>query len=159
TGEVLHEHPGRGVLDFDVTDVLGIPGLQRLNLRGGDNAAILVAQQVLQQHLQAVREPGGSGNTVQSVDFIGLVPHLEGIAGIETVWAHLHRPSDDFSDQWNSRAQPQASLLGRRITIATSDGSSRPTGSPTLVIYVTWAWVCPSLAQNLPGFRKSGAQS
>ena len=85
TGEVLHEHPGRGVLDFDVTDVLGIPGLQRLNLRGGDNAAILVAQQVLQQHLQAVREPGGSGNTVQSVDFIGLVPHLEGIAGIETV--------------------------------------------------------------------------
>src|SRR5690606_3769167 len=56
-GEVLHDHAGRSELDLLAGLRLGVPVGQRANMVGGDVHAVLGAQQVLQQHLQAVGKP------------------------------------------------------------------------------------------------------
>ena len=55
--EVLHQHPGRGVGDLTRGLVRGHPGGEVLDVLSGHALPVLAAQQVLQQHLQRVREP------------------------------------------------------------------------------------------------------
>jgi hypothetical protein len=57
-GQVLQDDPGRGELDLGVRVPGRVPARQRGYLAGGDVGAILVAEQVLQQDLQAEREAG-----------------------------------------------------------------------------------------------------
>ena len=59
-GEVLHDHPGRGELDLGVRLGGRVPAGQRADVVGGDVRAVLGAQQVLQQHLEAEREALGT---------------------------------------------------------------------------------------------------
>ena len=54
-GEVLHDHARRGELDLLVGLGVGVPAGERLDVVGGDVLAVLGAQQVLQQHLEAER--------------------------------------------------------------------------------------------------------
>jgi len=55
-GEVLHQHPRR--TKHDLPRGSGRPRRQRLHIVGADGAAVLAAQQVLEQDLQGVRQPG-----------------------------------------------------------------------------------------------------
>ena len=59
-GEVLHDHAGRRELDLLARLGLGVPAAERPDVVGGDVRAVLGAEQVLQQHLQAVRAGGRS---------------------------------------------------------------------------------------------------
>ena len=64
-GEVLHQHARRAEGDL----VLGLalvvePGGDRLDVVLGDGAAVLVAQQVLEQHLHRERQPRDAGEAV-----------------------------------------------------------------------------------------------
>ena len=71
----------------DLRPVLGrrIPARPARDLVGGDQPAVLVAQQVLQQHLQAVGQPFGAVDPVQPVDLIRGVVDGEPIACAEAV--------------------------------------------------------------------------
>ena len=51
-GEVLHQYPGRAVLDFPVAAPLFEPGGQGLEVGFGNGLAVFPAQQVLQQHFE-----------------------------------------------------------------------------------------------------------
>ena len=63
----------------------GSHSADRAHLIGGDQRAVLVAQQILQQHLEAVRETLESGDLVQTENLVRLVPDDESVAGTETV--------------------------------------------------------------------------
>jgi hypothetical protein len=56
-GEVLHDHSRRSELDLGVRLRSGIPTGQCADVFGGDVGAVLGAQQVLQQDLEAERQP------------------------------------------------------------------------------------------------------
>ena len=54
-GEILHQHAGRAIGDLDAGRALvGQPAGDRLDAFLGDRAAVLVAQQVLEQHLHRI---------------------------------------------------------------------------------------------------------
>ena len=55
-GEVLHQHARRAIGDLAVGAAVLQPGGDRLDVVDRDGAAVLVAQQVLQQHLQRDRQ-------------------------------------------------------------------------------------------------------
>src|SRR5699024_4306042 len=56
-GEVLHDHAGGRELDLGGRGRLRVPIRQRLDVFGGDVRAVLRAQKILCEYLQAVREP------------------------------------------------------------------------------------------------------
>ena len=72
-GEVLHDHAGRGELDLGVGLGVLVPAAERADVVGGDVGAVLGAQEVLQQHLEAVREGLAALDRAQPVDLVGLV--------------------------------------------------------------------------------------
>ena len=84
-GEVLHDDAGGRELDLDAGFGLGIPVRDGLDVVLGDVAAVLGAQQVLGEHLEAVGEFLGTGDGVEAVDLVTLVADLEGVAGSERV--------------------------------------------------------------------------
>jgi hypothetical protein len=57
-GEVLHQHTRGAVGDLVLRLSFGVPRRDPLDLLGSDELAVLVAQQILQQHLQRVRQAG-----------------------------------------------------------------------------------------------------
>jgi hypothetical protein len=70
TGEVLHDHTGRGELDLDAGLSVGVPVGQGLDVLCGDVGAVLGAEQVLQQHLEAVRQLVCAFDSVQTENFV-----------------------------------------------------------------------------------------
>src|SRR5690606_7430610 len=76
-GEVLHEHAPGGELDLDLRLGLRVPGGERPHVVGGDVRAVLGAQQVLGEDLQAVGQPIQSLDRVQAVDLVVLFAHRE----------------------------------------------------------------------------------
>ncbi len=87
-GEVLHDHAGRRELDLLAGLGLRVPAAQRADVVGGDVRAVLRAEQVLQQHLQAVGKARGALDLVQPEDLVRLVAHLQRAAGVEAVRRH-----------------------------------------------------------------------
>src|SRR5215475_2407220 len=71
--EVLHEYARRGELDLHARLRLGFPRTERANVVGGDVRAILGAQQVLQQHLQAEWQAFMAGYLADLVDVVARV--------------------------------------------------------------------------------------
>ena len=64
-GEVLHQHAGRAIGDLDAGRALvGQPAGDRLDALLGDRAAVLVAQQVLEQHLHRIGQLRDAGQPV-----------------------------------------------------------------------------------------------
>ena len=84
-GEVLHHHARGRVLDLNAGFRLGIPVRDGLDVVLGDVAAVLVAQQVLGEDLEAVGEFLRIGDGVETVDLVTLIADLEGVAGSERV--------------------------------------------------------------------------
>jgi hypothetical protein len=89
TGEVLHDHPGRGELDLLARVCVGVPAGDRPDVVLGDVGAVLGAQQVLQQHLQGegqrVDVQPLTGDRVEAEDLVGLAVHIQGALGTEAV--------------------------------------------------------------------------
>ena len=91
-GEVLHDHARRGELDLGVGLGVLVPRAEGADVVGGDVGAVLGAQQVLQQHLEAVGQGLAALDRGEAVDLVGLLTDLERAVGIEAVRAG-HRGS------------------------------------------------------------------
>jgi hypothetical protein len=68
--EVLHQHPRRGELDLHARLRRRVPVTQRADVRRGDVRPVLRPQQVLQQDLQAVRQPLLTADPVEPVNVV-----------------------------------------------------------------------------------------
>jgi hypothetical protein len=94
-GEVLHQHAGRAEGDFLAGLALVVdPGGDGLDVGLGDGAAVLGAQQVLEQHLHREGQGRNAGEAVllgllQAVIDVGLGADLERLAGLEAVERHV----------------------------------------------------------------------
>ena len=84
-GEVLHDHAGRRELDLGVGLGVLVPGAERADVVGGDVGAVLGAQEVLEQHLEAEREVLAALDRREPVDLVGLVTDLQLAVGVEAV--------------------------------------------------------------------------
>jgi hypothetical protein len=102
-GQVLQDHPGRGELDLGVRLAARFPPRQRVHVVRGDVDAVLGAEQVLQQDLQAEREAFGAGHGVQPADLVLLACNIKRRPAAEAV--HGHRPEPP-----RSRLRPAYSI-------------------------------------------------
>ncbi|MNS84029.1 hypothetical protein D3C72_1178410 [compost metagenome] len=88
-GKVLHQYPGRAVLDFAVGAALLEPGGKRLEVGAGDRFFIFPAQQVFQQdfqrHGQLVEVAQAFGGIRQTEIVVGLVIDLQGFERFQTI--------------------------------------------------------------------------
>ena len=91
-GEVLHDHPGRGELDLTVGLSSRIPAAEGADIVSGDIGAVLGTEQILQQHLEAVREPLLTLDSVQAEDLVRGLADVERGSGSEAVDTHLVAP-------------------------------------------------------------------
>jgi hypothetical protein len=85
SGEVLHDDTRGRELDLGVGLGRGIPRSKCLDLRLGDVRAILGAEEVLQQHLQAERELFVPRNRVDAEDLVVGAADRQGALGTEAV--------------------------------------------------------------------------
>jgi hypothetical protein len=89
-GEVLHDDARGTELDLLAGFGFRVPAAERTDVVGGDVDAVLGAEQVLQQDLEAVRELVRALDLVEPVDVVRLVTDLELRLGPEAVDArHL----------------------------------------------------------------------
>ena len=89
-GEILHQHPRRAERDFMLELALLQPLRDRKDVLLLDGAAVLVAQQVFQQHFHGIGKLGNPLQTVllgggQAVIDVGLATDLEGLLAFEAV--------------------------------------------------------------------------
>jgi hypothetical protein len=91
--EVLHEDPRGGELDLDARVGGRFPAAQRPDVVGGDVRAVLGAEQVLQENLQAVRQAVVPVHGVDPVVLIARVADAQLAARTEGVEArHVEAP-------------------------------------------------------------------
>ena len=131
-GEVLHDHPRRGELDFNARVGRRIPVRDRFDVVLGDVGAVLRAQQILGENLEAVGKLVGAGHRVEAVDLVALVPDLERVTGSKRIHGIF------------------AAHINSRLVIAATgcvDGTCNP--NSTLVLQNT-----PGLAPSLPLTRE-----
>jgi hypothetical protein len=86
-GEVLHHDPGGGEADLPVRLGRRVPAGERADVVGGDVRAVLGAQQVFQQHLEAERQPVGPVHGGEPVDLVRRVADRQSAPGPEGVCA------------------------------------------------------------------------
>ncbi len=84
-GEVLHQHPRGGELDLGGRFTPRVPVGDGGDLIAGDGASVLIAQEVLQQHFEAVRQSPSTGQGVQPVERVARTEDIERPEGGETV--------------------------------------------------------------------------
>jgi hypothetical protein len=84
-GEILHDHAGRGELDLGVGLGRGLPRSDGLDVVLRDVGAVLRAQQVLEQHLEAERELLVARDGVDAEHLVVGSRHRERALGIEAV--------------------------------------------------------------------------
>ena len=112
-GEVLQDHARGRERDLLGRLGLGVPGGERLDVLAADADAVLVAQQVLEQHLQRERQPRhvvGRLQRLEAIDLVGAPADLELGARVEGVLRVMDPsvrrhpfPSSPYSaSQWTS---------------------------------------------------------
>ena len=94
-GEILHQHARGPKGDLAVALAGGKPGGHGADVVGGDRAPVLVAEQVLEQHLQREGQAGNAGKPVllgigQAVVVIAGAPDGEGAPRFEAVERRGH---------------------------------------------------------------------
>ena len=97
TGEILHQNARRAEGDFLVRTALGQPAGNRAGVIDRVAAAVLKAQHVLEQHLQAVGQAGNIADRLRRGGKAEIVIRLavdrEGLAGLQAVLPdHAHDP-------------------------------------------------------------------
>jgi hypothetical protein len=88
TREVLEQHAGGRPEDLAARLGVRVPPRERLDVLGADGVAVLVAQKVLEQDPQRVRQPADVetvGERVEPEDLVGALPHLQRRPGVEGV--------------------------------------------------------------------------
>ena len=90
-GEVLHQHAGRPIGDLTRGGLVLQPLDHGADVVGLDAAAVLVAQQVLDQHLEGEGQLGDARQPVllgvgQREVLVGLGADLEGLLAFEGIW-------------------------------------------------------------------------
>ena len=65
-GEILHQHPGRTIGDLATARPAFAPGSESFHILAGDRTAVLVAQEIFQQHLERTGQPGNVAKSVFS---------------------------------------------------------------------------------------------
>ena len=96
-GEVLHQHARGRERDLLARLRPRVPAGQRLDVRGGDRATALGAQQILEQHLQRERQSRHVKallERVQAEYLIGAPADVERVLGAKAVLRHVHLPCD-----------------------------------------------------------------
>jgi len=93
TGEVLHDHAGRRELDLGVGLGVLVPRSECTDVVLRDVRAVLRAEQVLEQDLQAVGQVAAAVDRVQAVDLVALVADRQGALGTERVLGAVHPAS------------------------------------------------------------------
>ncbi len=123
-GEVLHDHPGGRELDLLAGLSVRIPLGEATDVVGGDVRAVLGAEEVLQQHLQAVGQPIGAGHGVESEDLVGLLPDGQVRTRGETVGmgrtGHGHDSSLGCSTQTARPARRRTSQVTLTSSLASA---------------------------------------
>ena len=131
-GEVLHDHARRRELDLLVGLGVGVPAGERRDVVGGDVGAVLGAQQVLEQDLEAERQARDSvigrpvaGDGVQPIDLVGLTAYVERALRAETVLAAIRVSSSRSSGRCSpscrcARRVSKAGVSDRKESILTS---------------------------------------
>lgn len=76
-GEVLHDHATRRELDLGVGLGVLVPAAEGADVVGRDVGAVLGAQEVLEENLEAVGKRLAPLDRREAVDVVGLVAHLE----------------------------------------------------------------------------------
>ncbi|CAB4921390.1 unannotated protein [freshwater metagenome] len=89
-GEVLHDHAGRGELDLLVGLGRGVPAGDRPHVVGGDVRAVLGAEQVLQEDLEAVGQLVSALHRVEPEDVVVGAVDAQRRPGSEAVLAGCH---------------------------------------------------------------------
>ena len=94
-GEILHQHTRRAEGDLAVAGPRAEPGRHGADVVGGNRAAVLVAEQVFQQHLQREGQAGNAVEAVllgigQAVVLVGRAPDSQGAPRFETVERRGH---------------------------------------------------------------------
>ena len=102
-GEVLHDDARRRELDLGVGLGGGHPRAERLDLLLGDVRAVLGAEEVLEQHLEAERQLLVAGHGVEPEDLVGRVTDVERVLRPETV--HCRHDVLSFADAARTRAR------------------------------------------------------
>jgi hypothetical protein len=92
-GQVLHEHASGAELDLGGGLGRGVPAGQRGDVVSRDIPAVLRAQQVLEQHLQAVGQVRRAVDRVQPVYLIAGPGHVQGGAAAKAVSGHVSSSS------------------------------------------------------------------
>ena len=126
-GEVLQDHPRGRERDLLGRLGLGVPGRERLDVLAADADAVLVAQQVLEQHLQREGQPRhvvGRLQRFEAIDLVGAPADLELGARVEGILrahgtVHVRRQA-----QWTSDGMPRARRSSR------TPRSPRPARAP-----------------------------
>jgi hypothetical protein len=108
-GKVLHDHPGRSELDLGVGLGVLVPGPEGADVLLGDVGAVLGAQQVLEQDLEAVRQIGAALDRVQTVDLVAVVADRERALGPERVLGAVH-PASSLTDYLDIKISNHASV-------------------------------------------------
>ena len=109
-GEILHQHPRRTERNLVLGAAFFQPSRNRLDVVLGDRATILVAQQILQQHLHAERQPGNTSEPPllggrKTVIDVGPAADLQGLAGLKAV--------ERAHDSGSIRSAPRQGRRGR----------------------------------------------
>ena len=86
--EVLHDHPGGGELNLCVRISGRVPRRQRLDVSARDVHAILGAEQILQKHLQRVRQMARTGHGRKRKVLVVSVAHVQSAQRTETIALH-----------------------------------------------------------------------
>ena len=89
-GEILHQHARRAEGDLALARLRRQPGGDAPDVVGGDRAAVLEAQQVLEQHLQREGQAGDAGQAVllglgEAEIVVGRAADREGAPALEAV--------------------------------------------------------------------------
>ena len=111
-GEVLHQHARRAEGDLAVAACASSSqAATRADVVGGDGAAVLVAQQVLEQHLQREGQARDARQAVllgrrQAVIVVGLAADREGAAGLEAVERGWSRQVLSSIEMASARGRP-----------------------------------------------------
>ncbi len=144
TREVLHQDAGG--LEGDLVGGLGlrVPAGDRLDVLRADRLAVLEPQDVLEQDLQRVRQPGHVElllQRIEPVDLIRLTTDLELVTGSETVAvAHAFSIPDRRARNTSERAPDEQRRVGDMEV-----GEAQPFESPATAC----AWSLPCVVRLL----------
>ena len=83
--EVLHDDAGRRELNLGVRLSLRVPRAKRVDLLGGDVLAVLGAQQVFEEDLEAERQLVVAVHRIDAEDVVLGAVHRKGVLGAEAV--------------------------------------------------------------------------